>query len=316
MYDLTGHETISIPGVRFAVTALTFSPNGKRLAFGGMDPTVRILDGEEPTTITQAARVWALNQGKVARHLESGGQALETAQSFAALFHFNRAVDTAPNHPVVRGRRAYAHADLGDWDQAATDYAKALELGDVPIEILHRYALTQLKRGDVEGYRKICARLLARADRVKDPQTMNALAWVCALGPDATEKPEQVVELARKAAKAAPRDYAIANTLGAVLYRAGQNEDAVKQLDEAIKLHRQGGTPGDWLFLAMAHHRLGNDQAAKKWLDQAAAWLERVSPEKLKANPLAQRLPWDRVLEMDLLRKQAEAALKEPLEQK
>jgi WD40 repeat protein/Flp pilus assembly protein TadD len=313
----TGHETLTIPGVRFAVTALAFSPDGRRLAFGGMDPVVRILDAEESTATTQSARLQALNQAVVGRHVSSGLEALETGQRFATLFHLNRAVDAAPDHPRVRAHRAYAYADLGDWDQAAKDYAKALELGEVPVEVMHQYALTQLQRGDREGYRKICDRLLSRSDKVTaNPQLLNALVWVCVLGPDAVDEPGRLVELAGKASKAAPKDYAIANTLGAALYRAGKFEDAVKQLNEAIKLQRQGGTPGDWLFLAMAHHRLGDPKAAQKWLDQTLAWLERVSPEKLKANPLARRLPWDRLLEMELLRREAEALLTGPAEQK
>jgi WD40 repeat protein/Flp pilus assembly protein TadD/tRNA A-37 threonylcarbamoyl transferase component Bud32 len=309
----TGHETLRIPGVRLAVTALAFSPDGSRLAFGGFDPTVRILDAEEPTATTQAAHLQALEHTKVTRHMNSGLDALQTGQGFAALFHLNRAVDGAPDQARVRAYLAYAYADLGDWDQAAKDYAKALELGDVPVEVMHQYALTALKRGDRETYRKICARILSRSDKVgSNPQVLNALIWVCALGPDAVDKPDQLVDVADKAVKAAPKDYAIANTLGAVLYRAGKFDDAVKQLNAAIKLQGQGGTPGDWLFLAMAHHRLGDPKAAKKWLDQSAAWLDRVSPEKLKANALAQRLPWDRLLEIELLRREAQALLKAP----
>jgi WD40 repeat protein/Tfp pilus assembly protein PilF/tRNA A-37 threonylcarbamoyl transferase component Bud32 len=314
IWDLaSGHETFTIPGVKLAVTALAFSPDGKRLAFGGFDPTVQILDAEEPTATTRAAHLQALEKSKTTRHINCGLDAVQTGQRFAALFHLNRAVDAVPDQPRVRAYRAYAYADLGDWDQAATDYAKALELGDVPVEVLHQYALASLQRGDRESYRKICARMLARSDKVGgNPQVLNALVWVCTLGPDAADKPEQLVELADKAAKAAPKSYAIANTLGAALYRAGKFEEAVKQLEEAIKLQRQGGSPGDWLFLAMAHYRLGDPKAAKKWLDQSAAWLERVSPEKLKADALAQRLPWDRLLEIELLHREAQALLKAP----
>jgi tetratricopeptide (TPR) repeat protein len=130
IWDLaTGHETFTIPGVKFALTALAFSPDGRRLAYGGFDPTVHILDPEEPTAATQAAYLQALEQTKTTRHLNSGLDAVQTGQRFAALFHLNRAVDAVPDQARVRAYRAYAYADLGDWDQAATDYAKALELG-------------------------------------------------------------------------------------------------------------------------------------------------------------------------------------------
>jgi hypothetical protein len=35
----------------------------------------------------------------------------------------------------------------------------------------------------------------------------------------------------------------------------------------------QGGRGSDWLFLAMAHWQLGHKEDARKWYDQAVAWM-------------------------------------------
>ena len=41
---------------------------------------------------------------------------------------------------------------------------------------------------------------------------------------------------------------------------------------------RSGGDPYDWLFLAMARHRLGDAAEARRWLDRSLAWIETKAP--------------------------------------
>jgi hypothetical protein len=87
------------------------------------------------------------------------------------------------------------------------------------------------------------------------------------------------------------------NTLGIALYRAGRFEEAIQRLEEAIQARGGGqGHPEDWPFLAMAHHRLGHR-------DQARRWLERLRDDRAIADPAR---PWDE-LELRLLRSEAEA---------
>jgi tetratricopeptide (TPR) repeat protein len=58
------------------------------------------------------------------------------------------------------------------------------------------------------------------------------------------------------------------------LYRARDWKAAVAALDKARELSR-GGDAGNWLFLAMAHWKLGNHDEALKMYKQAAQWLEK-----------------------------------------
>jgi tetratricopeptide (TPR) repeat protein len=61
------------------------------------------------------------------------------------------------------------------------------------------------------------------------------------------------------------------NTLGAALYRAGRYDEAIRRLEEAIQARPGGqGIPSDWLLLAMAHHRLGHRELARRWLERLA----------------------------------------------
>ena len=102
--------------------------------------------------------------------------------------------------------------------------------------------------------------LLERFSESTDPQTANTVAWYGALVPDTVAEPEVPVRLAEFAVKGFSADQkpAALNTLGAVLYRAGRYSDAIRRLEEGIRLRNGESDPHDWVFLAMAHHRLGH----------------------------------------------------------
>jgi hypothetical protein len=51
-------------------------------------------------------------------------------------------------------------------------------------------------------------------------------------------------------------------------------DEAIARLNQAIAAHEDGGTPFDWLALAMAYHRIGDSEAARRQLDQANRWLD------------------------------------------
>jgi Flp pilus assembly protein TadD len=101
--------------------------------------------------------------------------------------------------------------------------------------------------------------------------------------------------MARAVAKANPKLPVAHHTLGAVLHRAAKHEEAVTELSEAVKLHPEGGLPVTYLFLAMAHHRLGQADEAKQYLDRA-----------VKASEKNQPVVWMNRLEWQLLRREAE----------
>ncbi len=98
----------------------------------------------------------------------------------------------------------------------------------------------------------------------------NRVAWNCALAPFEVIDPEIPVKLAERAVKGTDAWYSdvALNTLGAVLYRVGRFEDAIRRLEEAIKSRNGAEAPLAWPFLAMAHHRLGHREEARRWLDR------------------------------------------------
>jgi uncharacterized protein HemY len=108
---------------------------------------------------------------------------------------------------------------------------------------------------------------------------MATWAWLLAVCPDLKLRdPVEAVRLAGKAVELNPKEGNHWNTLGVARYRAGDWKAAVESLQKSIEL-RQGGDSKDWYFLAMAHWRLGDKDAARTWFDQAALWMEKNQPQ-------------------------------------
>jgi tetratricopeptide (TPR) repeat protein len=127
------------------------------------------------------------------------------------------------------------------------------------------------------------------------------------LAPNAVEDLGQAVNLAEQGAGRDDKNDQYLNTLGAVLYRAGRFDEAVRQLSALTSTWEQGrklstGTsPGyTWFFLAMAHHQLGQADEAKSWFDKA---VERAEKE-MQSEPV-----WNRRLTLQLLRKESESLI-------
>ena len=98
----------------------------------------------------------------------------------------------------------------------------------------------------------------------------------------------------RTTASASPRSRRISSSSQ---YRAGRYEAAIGRLEEAIQA-RGGEHPGDWPFLALAHHRLGHRDEARRWLER----LREHQPDPAPAQFWVE-------LEIRLLRSEAEAVV-------
>jgi uncharacterized protein HemY len=71
----------------------------------------------------------------------------------------------------------------------------------------------------------------------------------------------------------APKTGAIWNTLGVAEYRAGAWHKAIDALSRSVEL-TSGGSPADWLFLAMAQWQKGDKDQARQWYGKAVNGME------------------------------------------
>ena len=126
------------------------------------------------------------------------------------------------------------------------------------------------------------------------------MAWLCCLASSGVEPPA-IVALARIAADVkGDDDRAVAlNTLGAALYRAGDDAGAIGRIEEGIRLRKGAESPQDSAFLALAHARLGHASDARRDYARLVAWRQDDDPSKFFDN-----------LEILLLRREAESAVR------
>ena len=87
-------------------------------------------------------------------------------------------------------------------------------------------------------------------------------------------------------------------------------EEAARRLTEADAAFGKGKNPEwpgayTWLFLALAHERLGHTQQAREWLAKAVCDIEQPPSERAGLNR-----GWTRQLTFRLLCREAEALLK------
>jgi serine/threonine protein kinase/WD40 repeat protein len=112
-----------------------------------------------------------------------------------------------------------------------------------------------------------------------DPDLLNNQAWVLATHAEPKSRnPGRAVKLAQHAVELAPKEGMIWNTLGVAHYRCGDWKAAIAALTKSMEL-RNGGDSFDWFFLAMGHWKLDQKKEARKWYDQAIAWMDKNQPQ-------------------------------------
>jgi len=171
--------------------------------------------------------------------------------------------------------------------------------------------MLSLQDGNLDGYRKVCADMLQRFGKADEPDAGDA-AWTCALTTNAGADPAHLVLLAEKAVAKSPKEHWDVNLLGAALYRAGRCEDAVKRLTEATALNADPYRTNmlyTWFFLAMAHHRLGHADEARRWLAKAVEWQNQASRTDVHDPFMATPLSWSDRLCLELFHREAEALI-------
>jgi tetratricopeptide (TPR) repeat protein len=278
---------------------------------------------------------------KLGRFLE------DQARYEEAQLEFGEAIKRQPEHGSFWVNRGCTYADLGQWDKASADLLEATTCKEPDDAAWHSLALLRLREGDLEGYRKVCSAVLERFGEGADWYSRAMLllrngdldgfrrirsakldrfregaVWTCILSPNSGTDSGGIVAMAERAiAKSykgqgyVNRNHWNVNQLGAALYRARRFEEAVQRLTEATELNAHPYRTNmlyTWFFLAMAQHRLGHGDEARRWLDKAVQGTEEAlkSPTGSlgrSGNPAGAIPPnWNRKLALELLRREAE----------
>ena len=181
-----------------------------------------------------------------------------------------------------------------------------------------RLAVLRLAAGRLDEYKAARTRMLEASKNAVGEEANNA-AWAAAFAKDTPEGAERAIQLAVKAVSVSPQNFNYLNTYGAVLYRGGKREEAIKELEEATRQRARAYLPPDQLaygnaldllFKAMAQYDPAQPEPARQTLRRALRTVDGVKPDQQSETP-AQSLDrvWER-LEFEVLRREAESLIK------
>jgi tetratricopeptide (TPR) repeat protein/serine/threonine protein kinase len=202
-----------------------------------------------------------------------GTALLNLGQAAKAVSDFSKAVALTPKLAEAWSGMGNAHLELGEAAMAIADFTKAIDLDPT-------FAGDWYHRGRANRDLGRFPEALADYQRAvkmlpTEARLHNALGRLLATCPHTDLRdPKQAVDRAKKAVELAPKEADFWNTLGIAHYGVGAWKPAVTALVKSTEL-RKGGDACDWLFLAMAHKKLGNDGEASKAYNQAVQWLEK-----------------------------------------
>lgn len=222
-----------------------------------------------------------------------------------AIEDFGQAIELRPKVADIYRDRGAAYGETENWEEAVSDFTESARLEPSSWRTWYYLALVKLRRRDVEGYRATCQEMLVRFGDSQDASAANTTAWSVALSPNAVDDYGPFIQLAERAVAARPSHASFRNTLGAVLCRDGRPAEAVPELQKAIELRGKSGNPCDWFLLSIACHKLEEPDQAGCWREHAALWIDEGLAQADGGGRV--RLSWNRKVEIELLRQEAEA---------
>jgi serine/threonine-protein kinase len=210
--------------------------------------------------------------------------------------------------PLAQGRE---YAARGNWAEATDRYSRVLQRG-TPEQghFWFEYAALALLAGDRPAYTRACARMIERCGKAGGPRAYH-VARACTLAPDSVADVSLPGRLAENELQRFAGEYWSMTERGALAYRAGRYKEALPLFENSLKADPKAGKAVlNWLWLALAHHRLGEPEEARRWLDKAAAWLDQYRegmPDRAEEKLGLHLHNW---LEAHLLRREADALIR------
>ncbi len=190
-----------------------------------------------------------------------------------------RLIEARPNDPYLYKQRADLRAGyLGRWQQAAADYAKAMELDPQDVYSWHHRTLLLVRLEQWQILHEHCRRMLDLFGKTEDPQIMRVVAHSLLTAPlEARDLVTNAAALARVARTKDPQYPYSAFVLALADYRTDRFDESVGLLSELSDEQCQARyLPAMMLACrAMAEFKLKRGYAAEKSLQEAKRWLTR-----------------------------------------
>jgi eukaryotic-like serine/threonine-protein kinase len=214
-------------------------------------------------------------------HSDVGAALVELGQTDEGLKHYRRALSLHPDALMAINNLRQALIQHGRMDQVRTFWQRAIDAAPPHFEAWDGYAELCLFLDRQDEYHRTCQTLVDRFGGTDDPRIAARIALACLLSPATNDVQNAAAVLIERAASAQTAakgdDLILAQAL--LAYRQKRPHDALKLLsDKAGALSAKGTL--HWIVAAMALHRLGNIQQARKVLATAidsTIWSEQVA---------------------------------------
>ena len=251
-----------------------FSPDGRLVVVQDASKVLRLVETETGRTLAR---------------LESPDLCAVQSATFSP--DGSRLVVTTNDGPAVHVwdlraiRRNLAEMGL-DWDAPAypDDDPAAETAPPLPLKVVVKMGtldgelkplLQQSQRFQQAGKIGEAISVLRQAVRLSPDlaEIRNELAWLLVTAPEHLRDPAEALEHARHAIRSAPGEPIYLNTRGVALYRTARFAQAIETLEKSLEAGKGQFDAFDLFFMAMAHHRLGHHQEARRCFDRAVRWL-------------------------------------------
>ncbi len=190
---------------------------------------------------------------------------------------YSRLIAEQPTVWWLFDQRAYAHSKLGQWRDCAADFASAFELNSKFVELWFVQAGALLMANDNEGYEQLCPQTLPQLSTMAGHRNRYLAARICLLAPNEVTDAQRLISLAEEAVEGIPSAGHYRHVLGLAQYRAGQFDEAVRNLQRSMEsVPKWTGHVCNWFALALAHHRLGQADVARQWFNKAETWMQQT----------------------------------------
>jgi tetratricopeptide (TPR) repeat protein len=201
--------------------------------------------------------------------------------------------------------RARSHIARKEWADAADCYVQLRFSTAMDGEGWYEYAAVQLLVGDVNGYERTCQQML-NIPRDKTIRTyLVAQSWT--LAADTIHDSTEIQKKSEVELQYFGKTFWSLTEQGALLFRMNRSREAVSLFEKSLSVEaKPGAAVLNWLWLALAHHKLGDPEKAREWQEKARKWLDSVGPE-LPSNAEDYFLHRHNWLEAHILRREVES---------
>ena len=169
-------------------------------------------------------------------------------------------------------------ARTGQWQLAADDLSKVVELAPKMISPQYELAALLLETGQQERYREHCRKMIARfresEPEESNPRDLGKALFGCYWSPDSLNDWNAVEDLVNRSLQVGSglRPHRVMGK-GIYLYRAGRFNEAIEWIPQGFDGMSDPGKGRGMPALAMAYHRIGEHDKAIETLEEVEALL-------------------------------------------